>query len=70
MQDEEGTIRMDLENYLKSVKDLTLPRSRSKQEGDKVSKDEYDPYISMTGTIMWDRNGTLLQTSFVAFYMQ
>lgn len=69
-QDERGDVTMDMTAYLNTIKPMDITRNRRKEATEKATKDEYNKYRSMAGSIVWAGSGSLPHAAFTGSYMQ
>lgn len=58
-QDDDGTITMDMEQYVQSTEYLDISRTRRNQANAAATEMEFDSYRFLAGSIICTRNGTL-----------
>lgn len=66
----DGDIVMDMQRYVKSIRQMDISRTRRKEATHKSTDEEYHEYRSTAGSIIWAGNGTLPQAAFAGSYLQ
>lgn len=69
-QNQQGDTSMDMKEYMSSIKSLDVTRARRKQVTEKATENEYKAYRSLAGSIIWEGNGTIPQSSYVGSYLK
>lgn len=65
-----GNIAMEINEYLQSIHTIPMEKSGRKKSSEKYSKEEYDLYPCLAGSIIWAGQETVPQALFIGSYLQ
>lgn len=69
-QDENNTIKMSMNAYVRNMKYIEIPTERKKHRLDKATDDERNAFRSMAGEFIWAGSGALPPAAYIGSWMQ